>query len=129
MKVKKFAALLLVVALVFSLVACSSGGGGGKPSPVGSYTLSGMEENGEAKSQEDLDLLASMGLTLTMEVREDKTGMMDLFGEQLEFEWDDESIIVDGVKQPYTFDGTTLTMENDGTKMTFTLNTDTESDS
>lgn len=124
MKVKKVLALLLVAAMVFGLAACSSGGGGGaseKPSPVGKYTMTGMEENGEATSQEDLDLLTSLGLTVTLEIKEDGTGILDLFGEQVEFEWDADNLTVDGSKQPYTFDGKTLIMETNETKMTFTL--------
>ena len=122
MKAKKMVALLLIAVLVFALTACSGGGGGAasKPSPVGTYTLSGMEEDGEATSQEDLDLLASLGLTVTLDIKEDGTGSINLFGEEMEFTWDEDNIIVDGEKQAYTFDGTTFTMENEGTKMSFT---------
>ena len=127
MKAKRFIALALAIIMVFSLVACSGGAGGGgnsKPSPVGKYTLSGMEEDGQATSQEDLDLLSSLGLTVTVEVKEDGTGMIDLFGEQLEFTWDDTYITIDDQQQTYEFDGTTLSMENEGTKMTFTKDTE-----
>ena len=125
MKRKKLVSLLLVALMVFTLVACSSSGGGSgaanKPSPVGKYVLTGMEENGEATSQEDLDLLKSLGLTVTMEIKEDGTGSMDLFGEALEFTWDADNIILEGEKQAYTFDGSKFTIENDGTKMEFTI--------
>ena len=122
MKMKKVLALLLIAVMVFALTACSGGGGGkaDKPSPVGTFTLSGMSEDGEETSQEDLDLLASLGLSVTMEIKEDGTGVLNLFGEEMEFTWDADNIIVEGEKQPYTFDGTTFTMESDGTSMTFT---------
>ncbi len=122
MKMKRIVALLMIAIMVFALTACSGGGGGGssKPSPVGKYTLSGMSENGEATSEEDLKLLESLGLTVTMEIKEDGTGVLDLFGETMDFTWDDDNLIVDGEKQAYTFDGTTFTMESDETSMTFT---------
>ena len=124
MKAKRVLVLLVAILMVFSLVACSKGEGGGnaveKPSPVGTYTLSSMEEGGEEVPQDDLNMLAEMGLKVTMEVKEDGTGAIDLFGEMLEFTWDDNYITVDDQQQSYEFDGTNFSMTNDDIKMTFT---------
>lgn len=118
---KKILAVLMIAVLAFGLVACGGGGGGAnKPSPVGTYTLTGMTEDGEETSQEDLELMASLGLTVTMEFKDDNTGALTLFGEAMEFTWDDSNITMEGESVPYTFDGTTLTLEQDGTSMTFT---------
>ena len=121
MRNKRIIALILVSIMLFTLVACSSNGGGtkDKPSPVGTYTLTGMENEGKATSEEDLKLLEELGLTVTAEFKDDGTGSINMFGEIMDFTWDDSNIVMDEATQAYEFDGTTLTMEENESKLIF----------
>ena len=122
---KRIIALTLICLLAFTLVACGNGGGN-KLSPVGTYSLTSMTQDGEATSQEDLDLFNSLGLKISLEILENKTGKLTLLGEELDITWDDKYIIIDGEKTPYTFDGTILSIEQDGTGLTFTKDAEGE---
>ena len=86
---KKWVAMLAsVFALCLVLAGC-----GGDPAKnyVGDWKLTGMEENGEATSADDIKLMEDMGLSVTMSVKEDKTFSMNVMGEEMSGTWDAKS--------------------------------------
>lgn len=130
MKKKILALLACVTALCVSLalVGCGGGGGGEAKDPsanfVGTWTLTGMEENGEAMSQDDLDLMASMGLSCDLVLNEDKSGQLVIFGEGMDLVWQAK----DASTVALTAEGETIeckladgviTLEESGTKLFF----------
>ena len=118
---RKLLTLILITVMVFSLAACK-GSGKSKPSPVGTYNISALVEDGEETTAEELEILKEMGLDISLELKEDKTGTIQLFGEEIEITWDNDYINLEGESIPYTFDGTDLVIEQEDSKMVFKIN-------
>lgn len=118
-------ACVCAFALCLGLAACGGSGSTNKADYAGTWSLTGLVEDGEETSQEDLDLLASMGLEVFLNLNEDGTMAFVLFGEPLDGTWDitgdnQLGITMEGETTTATVEGGTLTMEQDGSKMTFT---------
>lgn len=86
---------------------------------VGNYDLIEMTEGEEVTTKEDIDLLKKFGLIVSLELREDGTGTLDLFGDTEELNFDDKNITADDEEVPYTFEENKLTMEKEDTKLVF----------
>lgn len=86
---------------------------------AGKYKLVEMTAEGESYGEEELTALEAFGMTITLELREDGTGVMDIYGEQSELTYDSQNITVDGEKTPFTKSGDKITFEQDDTKMVF----------
>jgi hypothetical protein len=113
--------LASVFALCLVLAGC---GGDAAKNYVGDWKLTGMEENGEATSAEDLKLMEDMGLTITLSVKEDKSFLLNVMGEEMSGTWEAKSaseatFTVEGQSVPATLANGVLTLEQDGTKMMF----------
>ena len=86
---KKWVAMLAsVFALCLVLAGC---GGDAAKNYVGDWKLTGMEENGEATSAEDLKLMEDMGLAITLSVKEDKSFSLNVMGEEMSGTWEAKS--------------------------------------
>ena len=73
-----------------------------------------MEGEGtNSLTQEDVELFRSLGLRATIEVREDGTAILDLFGEQEDVTCDAESgtLTMYGAEYPFTVEGDTLRID------------------
>lgn len=130
------------LALSVSLVAC---GGGDTSTPagpapeeqeqtvsfVGSWELDSAEFSDGSYTSDDIDDMADLGLTVTLDLSEDGTATIDMFGsETLEGTWEESgsdgiTITVDGEPVDATYDGTLLTLTNDGETMSFAKVSDT----
>ena len=106
---KKVLAMTLVLVMVFALCAC-----GGK-SLAGTWELISMKSDGVDYTE----MLQSTGVTITLQLNEDGTGYIDFAGEKEDITWDKDGITSDGVKVPFTTDGNTLTLAENGAEMTF----------
>ena len=79
--------MLTVFFLVFSITAC----GGKKVAPeVGKYKAISVEEGGTKIEGETLE---SLGMDVTLDLKEDGTGTMNFGGEEGPVEWKDGKII------------------------------------
>ena len=121
---KKWVAMLAsVFALCLVLAGCCGGADAAK-NYVGDWKLSGMEENGEVTSADDLKLMEDLGMTITLSVKEDKTFSLNVMGDETSGTWEAKSaseatFTVDGQSVPATLADGVLTLESDGTKMQF----------
>ena len=104
-------AVVAVVAIVVAIVLLTS-----KANPVGTWTLVEVSEGGQSYDTSSLSLL---GMTGTLELKDDKTGTMSIFGSSTNLTWDDKNLTVDGQATAYSISGNKLTLENNGSKMVF----------
>ena len=85
-KIGIIAALCCVFVLCFALVGC---GGVDKSKYAGDWKLAyGSDENLDADS---IQLMESLGLSVTLTLNEDGTGSLDLFGEKQDAKWEASS--------------------------------------
>jgi FtsP/CotA-like multicopper oxidase with cupredoxin domain len=117
---KKIWSILLAVALVFTL---SVGALAADEDEIpGSYTLYNMDDGSGEDNSEAIAALAAMGMTGTLEIREDGSAVLDLFGEtiDLEFDFEKETVIfVDDVLD-YDYEDGYLTFGDDEATFVFT---------
>ena len=84
---------------------------------AGYYKLSTIEENGEVT---DAAVLSLVGMEVYLVLNEDNTGWLSLFDEGIALLWDDETLISEDEEEiAYAYDSGTITMESNGTAMTF----------
>ena len=117
---KKILSLILAAALLFAL-----GGTGAlavdAEEIVGTYTLTGFDD-GETDSEAMMEALQALGMSATLEIREDGSAVLDLFGStmELEFDFEAETATAEGDAVPFTFEDGVLEISSDGASMTFT---------
>ncbi|MBQ3306198.1 hypothetical protein IJH02_02060 [Candidatus Saccharibacteria bacterium] len=92
-----------------------------RPNLVGTYKLTGIERDGEDQSN-SISILEGLGMSATMELKSDKSGKLDLFGEESDVTYDDKNITINGASSEYTFKDGKLSMEQNGSKLIFTKN-------
>ena len=126
---KNMMALLATLALAcLVLVGCGGAEGGvdDKAGFVGTWKLTGLVENGEAMSADDLKTLEDLGLSVTLDLKEDGTGTLSLFDDPTEGTWtvtDAETGTFTTEEQgdaPMKLADGVLTMEEEDTSLTFT---------
>ena len=115
-KLSIIAALCCVAALCFTLVAC--GGGVDKSNYTGDWKLAyGSDENLDADS---IELMNSLGLSVTLTVNEDGTGSLDLFGDNMEAKWEASS----NSEGTITLDGNEAKMKLENSELTIVDSTE-----
>ena len=87
--------------------------------PTGKYELIEMSSGETIYSQEELNALKSFGLSITLEVRDDKTGTLDMSGDKQEFTYDNKNISINNQSTQYIIDDNKITFEQDGDKLVF----------
>lgn len=120
-KIGIIAALVCAFVLCFALVGC--GGSVDKTKFLGTWELeSADDENLDAES---VELMKSLGLEVTLTLKDDGTGSLNLFGEETEVEWEATSATEGKISMKDTgnanlkVDGDKLVMSDDSTAMTF----------
>lgn len=120
---------VIITVLPVLLIACANpnAAGGKTKSIVGTYELtsfiSEQENDPNAVSDEDLQKMKDLGYTCSLEVNEDGTAVMDVFGDKSEFKWDDAHFtLVDGSPADYIATDKTITIMQSGSnyRMVFT---------
>ena len=108
---------VLTVVCILSLSSCSAT----KKNIVGTYNLISATGGGMSIPDEQLNNFKSMGLTATLEVRDDNTAEMDIFGQKVEMTYNINKMIftVNGKNTKFTFDGSKITIVTNDTTMVF----------
>lgn len=91
MKLKVIVGFICTFALSLVLVGCAGGGGDNSKNFVGEWTLTSMETGGETIAQEDIAMLEAFGMSASLTLKEDKTAVLDVFGEALKGTWEAKS--------------------------------------
>ena len=119
--------LCCAVALCLALVGCGgaeSGNDTAKAAFTGTWDLTGITQDGEVTSSEDIAMLSSLGLEVYLTLNEDGTSQLVLFGEPMEGTWTAESetagtVVLQGENTAMTIEGDTLTMTENDSSLTF----------
>lgn len=108
------------LAAALALVGCSSGSAD-KGAKAGTYELYELQSETDAVSHDDIELVKSFGLTTSLQLNEDGTGVFDVFGTTTDITWDAENIYIDGEATPYTYEDGKVSISADGDTMVFAL--------
>lgn len=116
--------LIICIIIAVVVVALAIGGyfvfyRGNNNNIAGQYELYEMTSGDESYTNEELESLKALGLKVTLELKEDHTGTLDLFGENMELTYDNKNMIVDGKAEPYTVKDDKITLEQEGEKLVF----------
>ena len=118
-------AIAAVFALCLGLVGCGGGDGADYTKNfTGDWKLSGMTENGEAMSGDDIAFMESFGMTVTLTLNEDGTGSLVMFDEAMDVSWEPKSateldVTIDGDTTTGKLADDTITLEAGGDAMSF----------
>ena len=119
------AKIVAIIIAIVALIAVATAGGVyiyqtiNSVNLAGTYKLTGMEADGKDQS-DSLSLLEGLGLSASLELNDDKTGTLHLFGEDEDLTYDKSNFTIDGKITDYTYKDDTIVFESDGTKLTFT---------
>ncbi|WP_418831866.1 hypothetical protein [Paraeggerthella sp.] len=126
MKRTTLLALACAFALCLALAGCGGGGGGHDAGKnfVGTWKLVSSSGDGEAISEQDLALMESMGMSVTLTLSENEKAALSIFGESVEGTWqakgaDKASLTLQGETGDMTLANGKLTMSSAGATMTF----------
>ncbi len=86
---------------------------------VGVYKMDESYFDKTEASEEEIEMMKSVGGMMRLVINEDGTGSMEILGEKTELEWNEKEIIVDGEGAPYTFEDGVLTMGEGENVMAF----------
>lgn len=116
---KKAACVIISFLFIFTLVSC---GAADNSKIVGTYQLTKAQGVGINLTSEQIDSLRAIGMTATLEMNDDNTAVMDIFGEELHFTYDIGKMIFiyEGKKEKFTFDGEVIAFNNEGRELEFT---------
>lgn len=81
---------------------------------VGSWKLTGLTSDGEVANAEDIELMQDVGLTVSLDIKEDGTVDLVLFGVNMSGIWES----ADGVNVSMRFRGDTMNATVNGTELT-----------
>ena len=112
-------AAVLVIAIVVALVVLVNNGVIGGKKIAGKYELIGMRDGEQEYTQEDISMLKTFGVTVSLQLKEDNTGTIDIYGQTMELTYDKENMTYNGVAVPYTVDKDTITLEDEESRMVF----------
>lgn len=108
--------VIAVVAIVFVVVLAL---GNKEKSIIGTYDLVGMVSEGEEISKEDIELMKQYGLYVYMQIDDETSGVLNMFGERLPFKYDSDNIVINNELCPYTYKNEKLTLKKDTEELIF----------
>jgi len=127
MIIKKTISILVVLILVtFALSACGGGGGGDySKNFIGTWSLVGVESEGEVFDEEMIELMESAGMTFGLILNEDGTGRLDVAGDETDIKWEAKDastvMLIAGDSIEGKLADEKLTIEFEGDKLTFQI--------
>lgn len=86
---------------------------------IGTYDLVGMVSEGEEISKDDIELMKQYGLYVYMQIEDETSGVLTMFGEKIPFKYDSDNIIINNELCPYTYKKEKLTLKKDTEELIF----------
>ena len=86
---------------------------------VGKYELIEMKTDDNEFSKDDFDSLKDLNMTAILELKDDKTGVLEIFGNVKNLTYDDKTITIDDSDSFYYYSDNKLTIEDKGEKLVF----------
>ncbi len=121
--VKVIAAAAVALGMTFA-AGCSNGTGDSASTCEGSWGLTGMEQDGQQTSQEDLDQMKEMGMTVSLQMNGGGDAEFVMFDQTMNGTWETTDkgckVTIQDVPIEGELNGDTLSLEQEGTKMIFT---------
>ena len=112
---------LLKLFFVFTLLFGITGCGAGKPNLTGEYEITKLSAEDRDMSEE-LELIKSMGLNITLVLKEDGTGTLEIAGQTIPLTYDTENMIMHfepGGDEPFTYKKGVISFSENGSMMEF----------
>ena len=79
--ISRMLSVMVIAVCVFVLSACSgSSGMGGSADPSGSYELTAATAADTGSSASEFDMMKEMGMSATLTIEKDGTGLLNMFG-------------------------------------------------
>ena len=115
---KKVIGVVVACLVVFTLVSCS---GLKKEEIVGTYDLISIAAGGVNYDEAQLDSLRILGQEATLEIRDDNTATMNLFGSKNEMTYNASTgiFVLKGQNVKATFENGVLTLKDNSGTMSF----------
>ena len=117
---KKLLRSLIVFLLFVSLAACSAA-----KKIAGTYELTSMSSDSTGDMTEAIETIKALGLSITLELKEDGTGALKMLEQEEPFTYDASKKTMkfsDAEEEiPFKYENKTISFEEDGASMTFTL--------
>ena len=126
------AAVLVIMAAMLLICSCKKADSSRESAEIKTektderYEIIAMVSDGVETSAEDLALLKSKGLSCTIVLKADGTGVLDLFGEETKLTWDEKNISTDKKTMPYTRRDDQLTITDGNSSLTFLKSDESE---
>ena len=113
-------AIILIIATVIGIRMLNKSDNYSTKEMVGDYKMTTLiYEDGE---EDNVEQLESLGLIVTLELREDGTGTIDIFGEINELTYNENNITLKGEKSSYVFQNNTISIQQEGGTLILTKN-------
>ena len=96
------------------------GSAGYRAEIAGFYEITAMVTGGKETPAEDLELMKSQGLSCTILLQTNGSGVLNLFGEESAMVWNEETISTSRKRLTYTFTDEKLVLTDGESTLTFT---------
>ena len=111
-------------ALCLALVGCGDNGAAAKAAFTGTWDLVEMSQGDQVTGSDELETLKSLGLEVYVNLNDDGTSALVLFGEVINGTWEAKSttegtITMEGQQVSMKIADSKLTFEQEGAKLTF----------
>ena len=122
------ALMACVFALCLALVGCGGGGGNNaeanKAAFTGTWNLVELNQDGQVTDADSLETMKALGLEVYVNLNEDGTAVLVMFGETMEGTWEAVSttagtVTFDDRQTNMTIEDSKLKLEEEGTSLTF----------
>lgn len=124
--VKKLLIVLFLVTSIFIVTGCKKNNNTVKNSNetkginiAGKYELTSIDSSEEKYTSEDIENIKELGYEVSLELKTDKRGVLNIFGEVQNVTYDAKYIYTDDDKIPFTFKKNVLKMMSDKNTLIF----------
>lgn len=113
-----FVLMLLLLAVILGIHSASKATAS---NIAGSYVLESVEGSGGGITSGDVDEMKKLGLEITLEVHDNGTAIMDVFGQTTNISYDINKMTmnIDGQKASFKYKRRKLTIKQNGSEMVF----------